>query len=291
MLILQLVADGIVSGCAVGLVAISFAYVYTTTGVFHVAHAGVYTLSGYVAWYLSGLGLPFALAFVAAILASAAVGALIQWQLYERLARAGASPLVMLIASLGTLAILQNLVAIAFTPNILQFDLPWRLELVFFGPVALSVPQLAIVVLSIVVAAALLAFSRYTPLGKRIRAVASNPQLAEITRLKPQVVFIYVMAIASGVVAVPGVMTGLDQALQPYTSILILLMAVVAMIAGGIGSIAGAFVMSIALVIIQNASLAVIPGRWSIAIVFGIFILFILLKPEGLFRKRFSRSI
>jgi branched-chain amino acid transport system permease protein len=291
MLLLQLVADGIVSGCAVGLVAISFAYVYTTTGVFHVAHAGVYTLSGYVAWYLSGLGVPFALALVGAILASAAVGALIQWQLYERLARADASPLVMLIASLGTLAILQNIVAIAFTPNILQFDLPWRLDLVFLGPVALSVPQLAIVVMSVVVVAALLAFSRYTPLGKRIRAVASNPQLAEITRLKPQVVFIYVMAISSGIVAVPGVMTGLDQALQPYTSILILLMAVVAMIAGGIGSIAGAFVMSIALVIIQNASLAVIPGRWSIAIVFGIFILFILLKPEGLFRKRFSRSI
>lgn len=291
MLYLQLFADGVISGCAVGLVAISFAYFYAATGTFHVAHAGVYTASGYIAWFLTGIGISFLPAFAAAILGAAAIGCLIQFLLYQPLKDKKASPLVMMIASIGALTVLQNIAAVLFSPNIMQFDLGWRLHYADFGGISFSYPQIVIGVLSVVVFLGFLAFSQYTSLGKRIRAVASNPELAEITRLNPRVVLLYVISIASGIVAVPGVLIGVDQALQPYTSLLILLTAIVAMIAGGIGSIAGAFVMSILLGIIQSMSVALVPGRWSIAVVFGIFILFILIKPEGLFRRRFGRAI
>src|SRR6185369_15620074 len=129
------------TGCAVGVVAITFAYVYTSTGIFHVAHAGIYTLSAYVAWYLTKLGVPFVAATAGAVIASAAVGMLIQRAIYQPLAERGASPLVTLIASLGLLAILQNIVAIAFSPNILQFSSSWRLQVVNVGPIFLSYPQ------------------------------------------------------------------------------------------------------------------------------------------------------
>ena len=148
-----------------------------------------------------------------------------------------------------------------------------------------------IVVTSLAIFAAMLTFSRYSGLGKRIRAVASNPELAEITRLKPKIVFLYVIGISSGIVAVPGVLIGLDQALQPYNSLLILLTAVIAMIAGGIGSLPGAFLMSILISVVQSMSVAFVPGRWSIAVVFGFFVVLILLKPEGLFRSRFARAL
>ena len=89
------------------------------------------------------------------------------------------------------------------------------------------------------------------------------------------------MAIASAVVALSGILTGVDQALQPYNSVLVLLTAVVAVIAGGIGSLSGAFVMGIALTVLQSIALVLIPGRWSIAAVFLVFIAFILLRPEA----------
>jgi len=63
------------------------------------------------------------------------------------------------------------------------------------------------------------------------------------------------------------------------------------MIAGGIGSLVGAFGMSIVLAVVQSMSVAFISGRWSVAAVFGIFIVFILVRPEGLFRSRFSRAV
>jgi branched-chain amino acid transport system permease protein len=286
MLFLQLLADGLISGLAVGVVAISFSLVYATTRVFHVAHAGLYTLGGYIAWYATERGLAFGVACVLAMAGAAAVGGLIQQQLYARLERSKASPLVMLIASLGALAILQNLIAIAFTPNILSFSNNWRLETFAIGPVTLSYAQIVLAIACLIAFFWLLWFTQTTRHGRRIRAVASNPLLAEITRLRPATVSIQVLMIASGLVAIPGVLVGLDQAMQPYTGTLVLLTATIAMIAGGIGSLTGAFIVSIVLSVLQTLSLAVMSGRWAIAATFGLFIVFILIKPEGLFRKR-----
>jgi branched-chain amino acid transport system permease protein len=291
MLYLFLAADGIATGCAIGLVAVTFAYFYSTTGTFHVAHAGVYTFCGYIAWFLVGIGVPFAFAFLLAIAGGAVLGAAIQALLYERLDKAGATPLVMLIAAIGVLTVLQNVAAIFFTPNIVQFDLPWRAKYLTFGIFSFSIPQVMIIVLCPLLFVGLTLFSRYTYLGKTIRAVASNAELAEITQLNPRRVTVIVMAISSALVAVPGVLVGVDQALQPYNSLIILLTAVVAVIAGGIGSLTGAFVMSIVLAIVQSVSVAFVSGRWSVAVVFAIFVLFILIRPEGLVRRKFSRAI
>ena len=188
MLFLQLLADGLVGGCAIGLVAVSFSLIYSTTGVFHVAHAGVYSLGAYVAWYASTLGAPFIVACACAAAISAGVGAGIQAGLYETLARRKATPLVLLIASLGALAMLQNALAMLFTPNILQFPNAWRIEVVNLGGVQLSYAQVLTALASVALFAGLMWLTRRTSLGRRIRAVSLNRVLAEVVRLRPHVV-------------------------------------------------------------------------------------------------------
>jgi branched-chain amino acid transport system permease protein len=283
MLLLQLLVNGIVTGCALGVVAISFSLVYSTTRIFHVAHAGVYTLGGYLAWSCVMHGIPDPLALVVAMLACAALGALIQTQLYARLARRGATHLVVLIASLGALAVIQNMIAAVYTPDILQFPSSWAARILALGGLRLTYAQIATFVISLAAFAVVLLFARFTLLGKRVRAVASNPFLAEITRLEPRRVYVYVIAIASAVVCVPGVLVPFDLGLQPYGGVTPLLTATIAMIAGGVGSIAGAFLLSVLIVVLQNLSLLVIPGQWSIGITFFIFVIFMLFRPRGLF--------
>jgi branched-chain amino acid transport system permease protein len=283
MLALQLLATGLVTGCALGVVAISFSLVYATTKIFHVAHAGVYTLAGYLAWSLVTYRAPLLLAILLPIAACTVVGALIQSQLYARLERRRATHLVVLIASLGALAVIQNIIAAVYTPNILQFPLPWSSRVVPLGPVRLTFTQLLTILVSIAAYIATMLFAHRTILGKRIRAVASNPMLADITRLQPQTVYIYVIAIASALVCLPGILVPLDLGLQPYNGVTPLLTATIAMIAGGVGSITGAFVLSVAIAVLQNLSLLVIPGEWSIGVTFFIFVIFMLFKPTGLF--------
>jgi branched-chain amino acid transport system permease protein len=284
MLALQLLFNGLATGCALGVVAVTFSLVYSTTKLFHVAHAGVFTLGGYLAWSLTVHGAPFILALVVAIIACAAMGAFIQAALYARLERRHATHLVILIASLGTLAVMQNIIAAVYSPNILQFSLPWASEVVAgSGSVRLTVIQVLIVVASLAAYGGLMWFAHRTILGKQMRAVASNPFLAEITRLRPRRVHVYVMAIASAVVCVPGVLQPVDLGLQPYNGVTPLLTATIAMIAGGVGSITGAFVLAIVIAELQNLSLLVIPGEWSIGITFFIFLIFMLFRPTGLF--------
>jgi branched-chain amino acid transport system permease protein len=283
MLALQLLATGLVTGCALGIVAISFSLVYATTKIFHVAHAGIYTLGGYLAWSLVMYGVPLLVAVLVSVVVCAALGALIQNQLYARLERARATHLVVLIASLGALAVIQNIIAAVYTPNILQFPLGWTSHMVAVGAVRLNSTQLLTIALSLLAYVGTMLFAHGTILGKRIRAVASNPMLADITRLQPQAVYIYVIAIASALVCLPGILVPLDLGLQPYNGVTPLLTATIAMIAGGVGSITGAFTLSIAIAVVQNLSLLVMPGEWSIGVTFFIFVIFMLFRPTGLF--------
>ncbi len=286
MLALQLLVNGLVTGCALGVVAISFGLIYATTKLFHVAHAGVYTLSGYLAWSLVGHGVPAIGAMVVAMAAAALLGGLIQGVLYAELERRRATHLVVLIASLGTLAVMQNIIAAVYTPNILQFPLPWSSRMVSLGAVRLTWTQILTVVLCLSAFAGIMWFSHRTILGKQIRAVASNPFLAEITRLRPQRIYVTVVAIGSAVVALPGILVPLDLGLQPYSGITPLLTATIAMIAGGIGSIGGSFLVAVGIAVLQNMSLLIMPGEWSIGVTFGIFIIFMLFRPTGLFKGR-----
>jgi branched-chain amino acid transport system permease protein len=286
MLALQLLVTGVVTGCSLGVVAISFSLVYATTKIFHVAHAGIYTLGGYLAWSLVEYGAPVLVAAMVAIAACAALGALIQIQLYARLERRRATHLVVLIASLGALAVMQNIIAAVYTPNILQFPIEWSRRMVSLGAVRLNYTQILTIVTSLAAYVGTMLFAHRTILGKRIRAVASNPMLADITRLQPQTVYIYVIAIASALVCLPGILVPLDLGLQPYNGVTPLLTATIAMIAGGVGSITGAFVLSVAIAVVQNLSLLVMPGEWSIGVTFFIFVIFMLFRPTGLFTAR-----
>jgi len=245
----------------------------------------VYTLGGYVAWSLVSRGVPAIAALCIAIAAATLLGAAIQHVLYRSLERRHATHLVVLIASLGALAVIQNVIAAVYSPNILQFPLPWASSTLSLGGVTLTAAQALTIVVGLAAYAGMMWFAHRTLLGKRIRAVASNPFLAEITRLKPADVHVIVIAIASAIVCLPGVLVPLDLGLQPYGGVTVLLTATIAMIAGGVGSITGAFLLSLAIAIVQNLSLLVIPGEWSIGITFFIFVIFMLFRPRGLFAR------
>lgn len=283
MLLLQLLVNGIVTGCALGVVAFSFSLVYSTTRIFHVVHAGIYTLAGYLALSTARLGFPDWTAFIVVPMICAGAGVLVQILLYAPLERRRATHLGVLIASLGLLAIVQNAIAAAYTPDILQFPSAWRSMTVSIAGLTLSLVQVATVLACVLLYGGTVLITKRTVLGKRIRAVASNPFLAEITRLQPARTYVAVMALASAIVAVPGILVGLDLGLQPYTGTTVLLTGTVAMIAGGVGSLAGAFLLSIAITVMQNLSLLVMPGQWSVGITFLVFVVFMLWRPRGLF--------
>ena len=119
---LQLLVNGLVTGCALGVVAISFSLIYATTKIFHVAHAGVYTWPATSPGGWSATARRKSSPCCVAVAACAAAGRADPEPALRAAANGRrATHLVVLIASLGVLAVIQNIIAAVFTPNILQF--------------------------------------------------------------------------------------------------------------------------------------------------------------------------
>ncbi|HEY1723017.1 MAG TPA: branched-chain amino acid ABC transporter permease [Magnetospirillaceae bacterium] len=283
MLALQLLVDGIINGCVLGTISISFTLIYSTTRMFHVAHAGVFTLGAYFVWTFVQAGVPGPVAVVLGVACCMAVGAAIQRYFYQPLAARNATPLVVMIASLGLLAIIENGIAAVYSQNVLTFSEWWGKAVVPVGGLPITGAQILSVVMGLGAYAFLRVLSQRTLLGRKIRAVASNPFLAEIAQVKPKLVYIWVYAIGSMIVCLPSALIAAEFGLRPYNGLLYLINASIAMIASGLGSITGAFVVSILLAVLQNLSLLIVPSQWSIGVTFILFILLMLFRPRGLF--------
>lgn len=292
MIFFQLLTNGLVTGSALGVVAISFSLVYSTIrshdghAIFHVAHAGIFTLSGYCVWQLSTWNVPTIVAIPVAMALCALTGAVIQKLLYEPMTRRRSTPLVILIASLGVLSVIVNVLAAIYSANVLSYPISWAPRIVSIAGIRFTNAQVVMTICCLAAYVALMYLAYGTVLGRRIRAVASNPLLADMTRLEPNKAYVIVLALASALVAIPGALIHIDLGLQPYTGVNVLLTATIAVIAGGAGSITGAFVMAVAIAVLQNLSLLFIPSIWNIAITFFVFVIFMLFRPTGLFVRQ-----
>jgi branched-chain amino acid transport system permease protein len=129
----------------------------------------------------------------------------------------------------------------------------------------------------------------YTRLGVSLRAVADDPDLAAAVGLEPVRLTGYSFAIGSALAAIAAILSALDTGLTPSMGFNALLLAVVAVVIGGIGSIQGALVGGLAIGMVRNLTAAIIPIAWIDAVVFLFLILFLVLRPHGIMGDAPSR--
>jgi branched-chain amino acid transport system permease protein len=286
-LILQLAATGLVVGSLYALCALGWGIIYGTTLHFHVAHGAVFTLAAYYAYVGQKLlGLPLAAAVIVAIAAAAASGLLIDRFLYQPLERRGAVRTTLFIASLGLLILVENTLAILFTPDPLRMDIGVLQTSIRLGPVFLTYLHVATVALAVIGYAALVLFLKLTRWGQAIRAVSSSPAMARTIGIDLGRVHLLTYAIGSAISAPAGILVAMDVGVEPYRGTTFVLLASVGVIMGGIGSIGGALLGGLSLGLIENLGVWKIASEWQSALSFGVFLVFILVRPRGLFGRK-----
>ena len=286
-LLLQLLATGLVVGSLYALCALGWGLIYGTTLHFHVAHGAVFSLAAYFAYVGQQLlHLPLGVAVVAAILAAAAVGLLIDLLLYQQLERRGALRTSLFIASLGLLILIENLLAIVFTPDPMRMDIGVLDTSLVIGPVFLTYLHVLTVVLAVAGYLALMLFLKRSRWGQAIRAVSSSPEMARTVWIDLKRVHLLTYVIGSALAAPAGILVAMDVGAEPFRGTRFVLLASVAVIMGGIGSIPGAMLGGLFLGLLENVGIWQLPSEWQLAISFGVFLLFILLRPRGFFGRR-----
>ncbi|MBI4590779.1 MAG: branched-chain amino acid ABC transporter permease [Candidatus Rokubacteria bacterium] len=285
----QLLVNGVVAGSLYALVACSFGLILGTTGTFHFAHGVVYAAGAYGAYFAAGLGLPLWAAAGVGIAGAALLGTLIEVVVYRPLRRIAASPLVILIASLGTLIVLENAIAIGFSTDAKVLEGFPRKGIVL-GGVGFTTLHVTMVAVSLVLFLGLLAFLRWTRRGKAIRAVANSPEMAEIVGIDTARVFLLVFALGSAMAAPAAILIMLDRGATPDMGMDAILIAAIAVIVGGIGSVPGAALGALIIGLAQNLGVMKIPSEWQAAIAFGVLLLVVILRPRGLVGKKLRRA-
>lgn len=286
----QLIINTIIAGSIYALIAIGFSLIYSTTKFFHFAHGVVFTLGAYFAYlYVSIIGLPLVASILIAILSATIIGILIELIVYRPLRRIGTTPLILLLSSLGIYIVLQNIISIVFGDDTKTLRSGIVQEgIAIFGS-RITPVQITIVIVSVALLIGCWVLMRYTKMGRAMRAIASDQNLALVSGIDTDKVILFVFALGSTLAAVAAILISYDIDMTPTMGMNALMMGVVAVIVGGVGSIPGAALGGFLLAFAQNFGVWKISSQWQDAIAFIVLLIFLLYRPNGFFGKKIRK--
>ncbi len=277
---------GLVSMSVIAIAAVGFTMQFGITNMINLAYGEVMISSAYVAYYLNRAGFTIWFGMAAGALFGAVFSFLLNRILYAPFLRKGTSHLGMVIVSLAVSLMIANLLLpiVGYFPVSYQED-PGRL--IRWGSIALTRDQLIIIGIAVVLMLAIHALLTYTRLGKAMRATAANPTLARNCGIPTQRVIDAVWLITGALCGLAGVVAALDSdsfAIANGATFLITVLA--AAVLGGAGQPYGAMIGAVLIGMITELSAAAWSPQYKEVVAFGILVLVMVLRPQGLLAKR-----
>ncbi len=282
--------SGLNLGSIYALIALGYSMVYGIAKMLNFAHGDIIMVGAYAGIVaVLNLGLPPFLAILFGIAVCAALGMLIERFAYKPLRQAPS--LSVLITAIGVSYLLQNLALMFFGSE--QKAYPGFSSKTYdIGGVKIDSITLLTLLVSAVIMIGLNMFINKTKIGKAMRAVSEDKGAAELMGISADRTITITFAIGSALAAVASAFYGMTYVyILPTTGSMPGIKAFTAAVLGGIGSIPGAMLGGIMLGLIEQFSKQYISTLWSNAIVFGVLILVLLVKPTGLLGKKITEKV
>ncbi|MET4061795.1 branched-chain amino acid transport system permease protein [Arthrobacter sp. UYP6] len=281
-LVTQYLVSGLLLGGVYALVSLGLTLIFGVLGIVNFAQGAMLTLSMYLVYVLqSSMGLNLYLAVVLTIPLLFGFGWLVQSVLLNRLT-SDASHDRPLLVTLGLSLLIVNVLLMIFGGRPKNVDAPISGSVQILG--ALADTQRIIAFLgAVVVAAGLTLVLRKTSMGLAIRAVAANGTGAALVGVNVNRVYALTFGLGAASVAVAGGLITPFTTLVPTAGEQFTTLAFVIVVLGGLGSIPGALVGGLFIGVLQTVGSLYLPGSGSLLLVFGIFVLILFLRPQGLF--------
>ncbi|MBR3967141.1 MAG: branched-chain amino acid ABC transporter permease [Clostridia bacterium] len=290
-LFFQTLISGLNLGSIYALIALGYTMVYGIAKMLNFAHGDVIMIGAYsVIVTVSSLGLPPVIAILIGIAFCALLGVSIEFLAYKPLRKA--SSLAVLITAIGVSYFLQNIAQLIFGTQQLAFPKIINLDAIKIGSVQIDGITLVTLCVTAVIMVLLTLFINFTKIGKAMRAVSEDKEAAELMGISTNRTISVTFAIGSALAMIASLFYGATYTyIKPTTGSMPGIKAFTAAVFGGIGSIPGAMLGGIMLGIIEQYSKAYISTTMSDAIVFGVLILVLLVKPTGLLGKKISEKV
>ncbi|GIW66979.1 MAG: branched-chain amino acid ABC transporter permease [Candidatus Parcubacteria bacterium] len=283
----QLLINSLIAGAIYSLVAVGFSLIYSVCRFVHFAHGAVIAYSGYLLYlFYQQLKFDFWLSVILALICGSILGWLIDFLVYKNLRKRKASNVILLIASVAFLIIFESLILIIWSAEIKNIGFikisPGKEIL---GAIITPL-QVIIIFVSIILLIIFSLFMKKSKLGKAMRAVSDNKNVAEVLGISAEKIYSYSFLIGSFIAGIAGILIGLEQNLEPTMGTSLMIKGFTSAIIGGVGSIPGSILGSYLLGLAENFGIWFLPSGYKDAIVFIILFLFLLIKPQGILGKK-----
>ena len=279
----QLLINGLIAGAIYALVASGFSLIYATSKFIHFAHGATIAFSAYILYFLfSMLGLNFGFSVVLAIAFASLLGYGMNFFVYKQLRKKKTSSVILLIASFALLILIESLILILFGADVKTIGLIKIAKGLEFLGAIITPLQIFIIISSIVLLGGLFFFMKKTKIGKAMRAVSDNKDVAEIVGISSEKIYSWSFIIGSAIAGIAAILVGLEQNLEPMMGTNLMIKGFAAAIIGGIGSVPGAILGAFLLGIVENFGIWFLPSGYKDAIAFVLLFLFLLFRPNGI---------
>ncbi len=275
---------GLRFGLIIAMTAVGLSLIFGTTRLINFAHGELVTIGAVIA-YLVGttpLHWPFIIAIVAAIVLVGLLGGLIERALWRPLRKRGTGLIQMFIISIGLSLLLRHAILFFFGSQRQQYIQATTQKLLTMGPVSISPRDLIIIILSILVLVGVAVMLQTTRMGKAMRALADNRDLAEASGIDVDRVVLNVWILGGGLAALGGVFYGLTSAVYWDMGFNLLLLMFAGVILGGLGSAYGAMLGSIVVGLVAQFSTVWFPAELENAWALLVLIIVLLVRPQGI---------
>lgn len=286
--------NGISLGSVYAIIALGYTMVYGIAKMLNFAHGDVIMIGAYVVMAsVTHAGLPPFAAILLSIVFCTVLGIVIESVAYRPLLNA-ASSLAVLITAIGVSYLLQNIALLIFGANTISFASVVPVPALSLAGGGITVTGEAIVTIAccIVIMIGLTLFIKKSKAGQAMLAVSEDKGAAQLMGINVNGTIALTFAIGSALAAIAGVLLcSAYPTLTPYTGAMPGIKAFVAAVFGGIGSIPGALIGGILLGVIEIFGKAYISSQMADAIVFGVLIVILLVKPAGILGKNVQEKV
>jgi branched-chain amino acid transport system permease protein len=284
---IQLFVDGLRFGLLIAMCAVGLSLIYGTTGLTNFAHGELVTIGAVVAWFINVEGgVPLIPAALIAMIVGAAVGALNEVGLWRPLRRRGTGLIAALVVSIGLSLLLRYLIQIFYGGRSNPYGDFQTGRSVDYGLFRMTNADLVTIIISVIVLVLVAVMLQRTKIGKAMRAVADNRDLAASSGIDVNRVILVVWMLGGALAALGGVLLGLSDQVQWDMGFRLLLLMFAGVTLGGLGTAYGALVGSLVVGVFVQMSTLVIAS--DVKYVGGLLLLIVILviRPQGILGSR-----
>ena len=274
--------NGVAYGSLLFLVASGLTITFGLMRTINLAHGAFYLIGGYLAYDIYLRTDHYWLALALGCLAALVLGVLVQRLL---LAPVGDRELPQIILTIGIALVMGDQILAYYGGDPISPPVPPSLEgAVEIGEFVFPKFRLAIIAVAVLVLLVTQALLRFTSIGARIRAATDDTEIARTIGLRVPLMFMMVFGLGSALAAFAGVWGGGFTSLAPELGFDVLLLALVVVVVGGLGSIPGAFLAAMCVGVVDQMGRIWAP-QWALFTIYAAVALFLAFRPRGFLGK------